>query len=122
MIDMHPPPAHVRVYVQRVQSQTNEPLQLTPRADQPQMPIEPVPTRVDVSKYIPAEAKTATIIISLTPPTGQALVYTEGSETNGTVFKGAQSVGDIALDGRYIYVKLYGATSFNIQYVNYRIP
>jgi hypothetical protein len=42
--------------------------------------------------------------------------------TSGTIFKGARSVGEIRLDGRYIYVKLYGATSFDIQYVNYRIP
>ena len=54
-------------------------------------------------------------------PTGQALVYTEGAEGSGTVFKGGKSVGDVALDGRYIYIKLYGATTFNIQYVNYRI-
>jgi hypothetical protein len=122
MMDMHPPPAFAQVYVQRVQAGTNEPLQLTPPDDQPQAPLEPVAIKVDVSKYIPAEAKTATIIVSLTPPTGQALVYTEGSEGSGTIFKGGRSVGDIPLDGRYIYVKLYGATSFNIQYVNYRIP
>ena len=30
--------------------------------------------------------------------------------------------GDIRLDGPYIYVKLYGATSFDIQYINYRVP
>jgi hypothetical protein len=121
-MDMHPPPAFAQVYVQRVQAGTNEPLQLTPPDDQPQAPLEPVAIKVDVSKYLPEAATTATIIVSLTPPTGQAFVYTEGNEGAGTIFKGAKSVGDIALDGRYIYVKLYGATSFNIQYVNYRIP
>src|SRR5262249_36510911 len=121
MIDAHPPPVFAQVYVQ-AQAGTGEPLQLTPPEGQPQAPIEPAPIKVDVSKYIPAEAKIATIIVSLTPPTGQALVYTEGAETSGTAFKGARSVGDIPLDGPYIYVKLYGATSFSIQYVNYRIP
>ena len=121
MMDTHPPPAFAQVYVM-AQAGTNEPLQLTPPDDQPPAPLEPVAIKVDVSKYIPAEAKTATIIVSLTPSTGQALVYTEGSEGSGTIFKGGKSVGDIPLDGRYIYVKLYGATSFNIQYVNYRIP
>ena len=29
---------------------------------------------------------------------------------------------EIKLDGPIIYVKLYGATSFNIQYTNYRQP
>jgi hypothetical protein len=123
-MDMHPPPAYVQLQAQYAQAAppADAPLQLTPPDDQPQAPVEPAPIKVDVGKYIPPEAKTATIIVSLTPPTGQALVYTEGSESYGTVFKGARSVGDIALDGRYIYVKLYGATSFNIQYVNYRIP
>jgi hypothetical protein len=123
-MDMHPPPIHAQPQVQYVQAAppANAPLQLVPPDDQPQAPIEPTAIKVDVSKYIPYEAKTATIIVSLTPPTGQALVYTEGSEASGTIFKGGKSVGDISLDGRYIYVKLYGATRFDIQYVNYRIP
>ena len=121
-MDIHPPPVVAQVQIQQVQQGTGEPLQLAPPEDQSQAPIEPAPIKVDVSKFIPAEAKTATIIVTLTPPTGQAVVYTEGSEANGTIFKGGKSVGDIPLDGRYIYVKLYGATSFNIQYVNYRIP
>ena len=124
MMDMHPPPTYAQPQVQYAQAAppANEPLQLTPPDDPPQAPVAPTPIKVDVSKYIPPEAKTATIIVSLTPSTGQALVYTEGSEASGTIFKGGKSVGDIPLDGRYIYVKLYGATSFNIQYVNYRIP
>jgi hypothetical protein len=76
----------------------------------------------DVGQYIPAEATTATIILTLSPPTGWALVYTEGSEDNGTVFKGGSSVGEIKLDGRYVYVKLYGPTSFSIKYINYHVP
>jgi len=121
-MDMHPPPVIAQSQIQYVQQGVGEPLQLTPPEDQPMAPVEPTPTKVDVSKYIPREAKTATIIVSLTPPTGQALVYTEGAESSGTVFKGGKSVGDISLDGPYIYIKLYGATSFSIQYVNYRIP
>jgi len=123
-MDMHPPPAaYMQLQPHYVQATppAGAPLQLAPPDDQPQAPIEPTPIKVDVSKYIPAEAKTATIIVSLAPPTGQALVYTEGAEGSGTVFKGGKSVGDVALDGRYIYIKLYGATTFNIQYVNYRI-
>jgi hypothetical protein len=124
MMDMHPPPAYATFQVQYAQAAppADAPLQLVPPDDQPQTPAEPVAIKVNVGKYIPQEAKTATIVVSLTPPTGQALVYTEGAEANGTIFKGAKSVGDIPLDGPYIYVKLYGATSFDIQYVNYRIP
>ena len=110
-MDMHPPPAHVQVHVQLAQAQ-----------EEPEAPVEPAPTKVDISQYIPAEATSVTILLSLTPPTGQALVYTEGNESSGTTFKGGRSVGDIHLDGPYIYVKLYGATSFNIQYINYHVP
>jgi hypothetical protein len=106
LMDMHPPPA----YVQFAQ------------AEEPETPVEPTPIKVDVSSYIPAGATSVTIIVTLTPPTGQALVYTEGAENYGTVFRGARSVGDIRLDGPVIYVKLYGATSFAIQYLNYRVP
>jgi len=122
-MDMHPPPAYVQTYVQLAQAgAVGEPLQITPEEPNEGAPLEPVPIKVDVSQYIPEGAVTATIVLSLTPSTGQALVYTEGSEKYGTTFKGGRSVGDIQLDGRYIYVKLYGATSFKIQYLNYRVP
>lgn len=110
-MDMHPPPAYVQPYRKLAQADS-----------EPDAPVEPTPVKVDVSKYIPAEATMVSIIVTLTPPTGQALVYTEGNESSGTVFKGARSVGDLRLDGPYVYVKLYGATSFNIQYINYRVP
>jgi hypothetical protein len=110
-MDMHAPPAHVQASVQLVQDQS-----------EPQAPVEPTPIKVDVSRYIPAEATLVTIRLSLTPSTGQALVYTEGSEKYGTTFKGGSSIGDVRLDGPFIYIKLYGATSYSIQYINYRLP
>jgi hypothetical protein len=127
---MHPPPP----YVQLAQAR-REPLDILPAPpaapappaepaapEEPAAPVEPTPIKVDVSRYIPEAATTATIILTLTPPTGQAYVYTEGSENNGTTFRGGSSVGEIRLDGRFIYVKLYGATSFNIKYINYNVP
>ena len=126
-MDMQPPPAYVQAFAQ-TDTQVRPDVRLAQADARPQQqqgdqqPVEPTPVKVEVSSYIPAGATSATIILSLTPPTGQALVYTEGSETYGTVFKGGRSVGDIRLDGPYIYVKLYGATSFDIQYLNYRVP
>jgi hypothetical protein len=126
IMDMHPPPAQMQVqmqvYGQQAQSAPSQPLQIAPTEDQLQAPVEPVSIKVKVSDYIPPAATSATLIVTLTPPTGQALIFTEGSENYGTVFKGGRSVGDIRLDGPYIYVKLYGATSFDIQYINYRVP
>jgi len=110
-MDMHPPPAHVQPYVRLAQAE-----------GEAETPAEPTPIKVDVRKYIPAEAFIVTMIVTVRPPTGQALVYTQGAEKYGMVFKGPSTVGDLRLDGPYIYVKLYGATSFDIQYINYRTP
>jgi hypothetical protein len=126
---MHPPPPYVALAQARrgpLDILPNPPAAPAPPAepavpDEPAAPVEPTPIKVDVSQYIPEAATTATIILTLTP-SGEAYVYTEGSADNGTAFKGARSVGEIRLDGRYIYVKLYGATSFSIQYINYHVP
>jgi hypothetical protein len=108
-MDMHPPPAYVQ-------------LQLTPPKGGTEMPAEPTPIKVDVRKYIPESATSATLIVTVTPPTGTAVVYVPGHENYGTTFRGPRSVDDIRLDGPFIYVKLYGAISFDIQYINYRVP
>jgi hypothetical protein len=104
-MDMTPPPA----IVQLVQDEAA-----------PEAPVEPTPIKVDVSKYIPEAATAVTMIVTLTPPTGQAVVYAPGHENEGTLFKGPRSIDEVKVSGPIIYVKLYGATSFDIQYTNYR--
>jgi hypothetical protein len=104
-MDMQPPPAFVQV------AQAEVP---------PDAPVEPAPIAVNVSKYIPESASSVTMIVTLTPPTGQAVVYAAGHENEGTLFKGPRSIDEVKLSGPVIYVKLYGATSFDIQYTNYR--
>jgi hypothetical protein len=106
-MDMHPPPAFVQV------AQAEVP---------PDAPVDPVPIKVDVSKYIPESATAVTMIVTLTPPTGQAVIYAAGRENDGTLFKGPRSIDEVKFSGPIIYVKLYGATSFDIQYTNYRQP
>src|SRR5262252_3220665 len=106
-MDMHAPPA----IVQLVQSQE-------PSA----APVEPTPIKVDVSKYIPESAIAVTMIVTLTPPTGQALIYAAGHESEATLFRGPRMLDEVKLWGPIVYVKLYGATSFDIQYTNYRQP
>jgi hypothetical protein len=88
----------------------------------PDAPVEPTPVEVNVSKYVPETATAVTLIVTLTPPTGQALIYAAGHEKDGTVFKGPRSIDEVKLDGPTLLVKLYGATSFDIQYTNYRQP
>ena len=104
-MDMQPPPA----LVQMVQAEVP-----------PAAPVEPTPIEVNVSKYIPESATSVTMIVTLSPPTGQAVIYTPGNERDGTLFKGPRSIDEVKLAGPIIYVKLYGATSFDIQYTNYR--
>jgi hypothetical protein len=86
----------------------------------PETAVEPTPIKVDVSKYIPESATVVTMIVTLTPPTGQAVVYSPGHENEGTLFKGPRSIDEVKLSGPIIYLKLYGATSFDLQYTNYR--
>jgi hypothetical protein len=104
-MDMQPPPA----FVQMAQAEVP-----------PDAPLEPTPIPVNVSKYIPESATVVTMIVTLTPPTGQAVIYAAGHENDGTLFKGSRSIDEVKLSGPIIYVKLYGATSFDIQYTNYR--
>jgi hypothetical protein len=106
-MDMQPPPA----FVQFAQAEVP-----------PDQPVEPTPIKVDVSKYIPESAVAVTMIVTLTPPTGQAVIYPAGHENEGTLFKGPRSIDEVKLTGAIVYVKLYGATSFDIQYTNYRQP
>ena len=105
-MDMQPPPAIVQLA----------------QADAPDSdaPVEPAPIEVNVSKYIPDSATVVTMIVTLTPPTGQAVIYAAGREKDGTLFKGPRAIDEVKLSGPKIYVKLYGATSFDIQYINYR--
>jgi hypothetical protein len=104
-MDMQPPPAFVQV------AQSEVP---------PNESVDPAPIKVDVSKYIPESATAVTMIVTLTPPTGQAVIYPAGHENDGTLFKGPRSIDEVKLAGPIIYVKLYGATDFDIQYTNYR--
>ncbi len=105
-MDMQQPPAFVQLV------QTEAP---------PDAPVEPTPIAVNVAQYIPESAMSVTMIVTLTPPTGQAVIYAAGHENEGTLFKGARSIDEVKLSGPTIYVKLYGATSFDIQYTNYRL-
>jgi hypothetical protein len=104
-MDMQAPPA----LVQMVQAEVA-----------PDAPVEPTPIEVNVSRYIPETATSVTMIVTLSPPTGQAVIYAAGNERDATLFKGPRSIDEVRLAGPIIYVKLYGATSFDIQYTNYR--
>jgi hypothetical protein len=106
-MDMQTPPAH---------------MQMTQAEMPPETPAEPIPVKVDVTKYVPESATSVTMIVSVSPPTGTAVVYAPGYENYATIFKGPRTMGEVRIAGPIVYVKLYGATSFDIQYTNYRQP
>ncbi len=94
-----------------------------PDRDASEVAIASIPaTKVDVTQYIPSSAVSVTMLVSVTPPTGTALIYTEGNENSPVIFKGPQTTNEIRLSGRFVYVKLIDATNFNIRYLNYRGP
>jgi hypothetical protein len=107
MMDMQPPPALVQMAQAEIQ---------------PEAPAEPVPTKVDITQYVPETAISVTMIVSVTPPTGTAVIYAPGYENYATIFKGPRTMEEVRLAGPFVYVKLYGAQSFEIQYTNYRQP
>jgi len=90
--------------------------------DQPDAPVEPTPIEIDVAKYIPDTAITVTMIVTLDSDAATALVYAPGDEKRGTVFKGRRSIDVVRLDGPVLYIKLYGADRYDIQYITYRMP
>ena len=107
-MDVPPPPLYVQV---------------APAPAETEEPVEAPPVKVDIMRYIPHTAVSITIIVTVTPPSGAALVYAPGFEEQATLFKGPKSSGELRLAGPFVYVTLIaGATSFQIQYLNWREP
>src|ERR1700739_2759622 len=89
MVDFSPP----AIYLQLAQAETTA---------QPETPAESEtpPAKVDVGRYVPASATEVTIIVTVTPPTGAALVYAPGNEKYATLFRGKMG-GEVRLTGPY---------------------
>jgi hypothetical protein len=106
VIDMHPPAEYYRL----AQAET-----------QPEAPHEV--TELNISKYMPPAAVSATIIVTVTPPTGAVMIYTPGYEAAPVLFKGPKTTAEIRVSGPVVYVELLsGATEYRIQYLNWRQP
>lgn len=113
MIDMHPPAQ----YHQLAQAETPQPAQPENQPDAHEV------TELNISKYLPPNAVSATIIVTVTPPTGAVMIYTPGYEGSPVLFKGPKTVDEIRVSGPVVYVELFaGATSYRIQYLNWREP
>jgi hypothetical protein len=98
-----------------------QPAQAPPSAEASPDQIEVTP--LDVGRYVPSTALYATLIITVTPPTGIVEVYTPGFEASPVLFKGPKTGGEIRLNGPTVYVHLAnGATGYSVQYLSYRAP
>jgi hypothetical protein len=98
-----------------------QPAQAPPQAETQPEQIEVTP--LDVGRYIPSTALYATLIITVTPPTGSVEVYTPGYEGSPVLFRGPKTGGEIRLNGPTVYVHLAnGATGYSVQYLSYREP
>ena len=144
MIDMHPPPAYIKI-AQKPAPGVGQPLQLVPSQPQPPAaPATPPPppaadqgqpppadsqperievTPLDVGRYLPPTALYATIIVTVVPPTGTVEIYVPGSEDAPVIFKGPKTAGELRLNGPTAYVRLKnGATSYEVEYLSWREP
>ncbi len=143
MIDLHPPPAFIQIAQKQTpgagqplqlvppsQSQPRQPPPSVPQQSQPQQPapsdsqperLEVVP--LDVGRYLPHTALSATIVITVVPPTGTVSVFTPGFEDSPAVFRGPKTAGEIRLNGPTVYIHLEnGATSYAVEYLSWREP
>jgi phage protein D len=105
MIDMYPPAQYYQLAQAEAQPEAHE------------------VTEVNISKYLPPNAVSATIIVTVTPPTGAVMIYTPGYEGSPVLFKGPKTVDEIRVSGPVVYVELLaGATGYQIRYLNWRAP
>src|SRR6266568_4459979 len=68
---------------------------------------------VDISRCLPPTAVSATIIVTVTHPTGAVMIYTPGYEAAPVLFKGPKTVAEIRVSGPVGYVELlFGPTDY----------
>jgi len=100
---MQPPPA----YVQLAQADTT-----APEAEQ-----------IDVSKLFPATAVSGEIRVTVVPPSGAVLIFSEGKIDAAVRFNGPASQGTVPLSGGMLYVKkVDGATDWTLEVLKWQGP
>jgi hypothetical protein len=101
MAEMQPPPALYQV----VQAED-----VAPEAEQ-----------IDVSKLFPANAISGDIRVTIIPPSGAVLIYSQGKIDAAVRFNGPASDGTIALSGGTIFVqKIQGATDWTLEVLKWQ--
>jgi hypothetical protein len=153
MIDMPPPPAYIQLAQAPSPPLRLAPSPAPQAAPAPQTPYQPIgpglyppgqpapvapagpaapaeaqPEQIevrplDVGQYLPHTALFATLLITVTPPTGTVAVYTPGFEATPVLFRGPKTSGEIRLNGPTVYIELQdGATGYSVEYLSWREP
>jgi len=101
--EMQPPPA----YVQLAQADAT-----APEAEQ-----------IDVTKLFPATAVSGEIRVTVIPPSGAVLIFSEGKMDEAVRFNGPASQGTVPLSGGMLYVKkVDGATDWTLEVLRWQGP
>ena len=75
---------------------------------------------VNVSQFAPPTAVAITLKITITPPTGAVLVYSQTS-ADPILFNGPSSTKDVPIKGAEFYVQcVQGATDCQIHFVGWK--
>ena len=81
----------------------------------------PQPEQIDVSKLFPANAVSGEVRVTVVPPSGSVLIYSEGKIDEAVRFKGPASQGTIALSGGMLSVKkVDGATDWTLEVIKWQ--
>jgi len=83
--------------------------------------VTPAPEQIDVSKLFPATAVSGEIRVTVIPPSGAVLIYSEGKSDEAIRFNGPVSDGTIPVSGGVIYVqKIQGATDWTLEVLKWQ--
>jgi hypothetical protein len=76
----------------------------------------PEAEKIDVSKLFPATAVSGEIRVTVVPPSGAVLIYSEGKIDEAVRFNGPVTQASIPVSGGVIYVqKIQGATDWTLE-------
>jgi hypothetical protein len=78
--------------------------------------VAPEAEKIDVSKLFPATAVSGEIRVTVIPPSGAVLIYSEGKIDAAVRFNGPVTQASIPVSGGVIYVqKIQGATDWTLE-------
>ena len=76
---------------------------------------------IDARRLFPETAVSGELRVTVTPPTGSVLIFTQANVDQPVRFDGPEAAGTIPLSGPTIYIrKIAGATDYIIEVLGYK--